>query len=106
MLAQTITNLLNNAADASPDVVEVKSRWSATEWSIEIRDRGAGILPEVAPRAGHAFVTTKAPGEGLGVGLVLANTTIERLGGRIRLFNRDGGGALTQVSLPLAALAC
>ncbi|MGH8500873.1 MAG: ATP-binding protein [Gammaproteobacteria bacterium] len=106
MLAQTLTNLFNNAADASPDGVEVKSRWSDTEWCIEIRDRGPGVTPEVAPRAGVAFITTKAPGAGLGVGLVLANATVERLGGRIRLFNRAGGGALTQVSLPLAALAC
>lgn len=103
-LAQTITNLFNNAADASPQGVEVKGGWNDAELSIQIRDHGPGITPEVATRAGEAYLTTKAPGEGMGLGLFLANATVERLGGQVRLFNRAGGGACTEVTLPLAAL--
>jgi two-component system, sensor histidine kinase RegB len=103
ILAQAIINLFNNAADASPTGVEVSGRWSDTELSIEIRDRGPGITPERAERATEAFVTTKSHGEGLGLGLFLANATVERLGGKVRLVNRRGGGACTQVTLPLAA---
>ena len=49
-------------------------------------------------RAGEAFFTTKAPGSGLGIGLFLANATIERAGGTVRLHNREGGGAVTVVT--------
>ncbi len=104
-LSQAITNLFNNSADASADGVEVKGRWDHAQLSIEIRDRGSGITPEVASRAGKGFFTTKAPGEGLGLGLFLANATVEHLGGKVRLLNRAGGGACTQVALPLRALA-
>ena len=48
-------------------------------------------------RAGSAFFTTK--GEGRGLGLFLANATIERMGGKVRLFNREGGGATTEITL-------
>ena len=53
---------------------------------------------DAAARAGAAFFTTKK--EGRGLGLFLANATLERLGGSVRLFNRDGGGATTEVVLP------
>jgi two-component system, sensor histidine kinase RegB len=104
-LAQAITNLFNNAADASPHGVDVIGRWSDSELAIEIRDQGPGITPEVVSRAGKSFVTTKAPGKGLGLGLFLASATVERLGGKICLFNLASGGACTQLALPLASLA-
>ncbi|MEW6313981.1 MAG: ATP-binding protein [Pseudomonadota bacterium] len=103
-LSQSILNLLNNAADASPDSVEIESRWSADELQLEIRDRGAGLNDEALAQAGRAFFTNKAPGQGFGIGLFLANANIERFGGTVRLFNREGGGACTQVMLPLAIL--
>jgi two-component system sensor histidine kinase RegB len=103
-LDQSIFNLLNNAADVSPDGIELEARWDNTQLTLEIRDRGPGISTEVAARAGDAFFTTKAPGGGLGIGLFLTNATIERFGGSVRLFNRDGGGACAHVTLPLQRL--
>lgn len=100
-LSQAVINLLNNAADAAPELVEVEGRCADGELQIEIRDRGAGLTAEVQQRAGEAFFTTKAPGSGLGIGLFLANATIERARGSVRLLNRDGGGARTLVTLPL-----
>ena len=41
----------------------------------------------------------------LGLGLLLANATIERIGGSVTLANREGGGGCTQVMLPIAPLA-
>lgn len=100
-LSQALINLLNNAADASPEAIEVDGRCQNGKLLIEIRDRGAGLTPEVLNRAGEAFYTTKAPGGGLGIGLFLANATIERARGKVRLINRPGGGAVTSVVLPL-----
>jgi two-component system, sensor histidine kinase RegB len=101
-LAQAITNILNNAADASPHSVEVDARWSADELVLEIADRGAGLAPELQANVGEPFLTTKS--DGLGLGLFLAYTTLSRFGGAVRLTNRAGGGVCCRLTLPLAAL--
>lgn len=102
-LGQTLLSLLNNAADASPAGVEIEGRWRPGHLTLEIRDQGAGLPAEVARVAGRAPVSTKP--QGMGIGLLLASSAIERFGGRIELLDRDGGGALTRVELPLAPLA-
>lgn len=99
-LSQAITNILNNAADASPHDVEVAGRWTDAELTLEIADRGPGLAPEAGQRAGEALFTTK--NEGLGLGLFLTYTTLRRLGGEVRLLGRDGGGVLCRLTLPLA----
>jgi len=103
-LSQAIMNLLNNAADASPDGLEIHAKWNERALSLEILDRGPGLTPETLANAGQPFFTTKAPGHGFGIGLFLANATIERLGGTVQLFNRDDGGACMRLTLPLAML--
>ena len=99
-LRAALMNLLNNAADASPQGIEIVSRCDATHFILTIVDHGAGLSEEVARRAGSAFFTTKSAGRGLG--LFLANATIERLGGTVRLSNHPQGGASTELALPLA----
>ena len=103
-LSQAVINLFNNAADASPSTVEVLGRREADQVVIEIKDRGPGLSAKVARRAGEAFFSTKSP-SGLGIGLFLANATIERFGGRVQITNREGGGACTQITLPVLAPA-
>jgi len=98
-------NLLNNAADAAPEsdapqAIEIQSHWNATSFALEIHDHGMGLSEEAKLKAGSAFFTTKTEGHGLG--LFLANATIERMGGSVRLFNRDAGGATTEIILPIA----
>jgi two-component system sensor histidine kinase RegB len=101
-LRSALLNLLNNAADASPDAMDIQLRWDNANVSLEIHDHGPGLTPEAASRAGSAFFTTKQ--EGRGLGLFLANATMERLGGSVRLTNREGGGATTKVIIPLQRL--
>lgn len=103
-LSQAIMNLLNNAADASPGGLEIHGKWDDRALSLEILDRGPGLTPETLANAGKPFFTTKAPGHGFGIGLFLANATIERLGGTVQLFNREDGGACMRLTLPLAML--
>ncbi len=100
-LRAALLNLLNNAADASPEEINIQSHWENNLFTLEIHDHGQGLTPEAAARAGSAFFTTKKEGKGLG--LFLANATVERMGGKVRLFNREGGGATTEVILPLRA---
>jgi two-component system sensor histidine kinase RegB len=100
-LRAALMNLLNNAADASPQPIEIHARWDSSSFTLEIRDHGKGLNDEAALKAGSAFFTTKK--EGRGLGLLLANATIERMGGTVRLFNREEGGATTELTLPIAA---
>jgi two-component system sensor histidine kinase RegB len=102
-LEQALLNLLNNAADASPEGFEVSGRTDGGNVVIDILDHGPGLTTEVQARAGELFFSTKAPEGGMGIGLFLANATIERFGGSVRLFNRSGGGACTRVTLPFLA---
>ena len=99
-LRAALMNLLNNAMDASKLEIKISALCNGTQFIVEIRDEGPGLSEEVTLKAGSAFFTTKP--EGRGLGLFLANATIERMGGTVRLYNREGGGATTEISLPIA----
>ncbi len=100
LLSQSILNLLNNAADASLKHVEIEVSWTHQELHLQILDYGEGLNRGSRTAGRPAFFTSKAPGQGFGIGLFLANANIERFGGKVRLTNRVGG-ACTQVTLPL-----
>ncbi len=104
-LRAALMNLLNNAADAAPagtarQAIDIRAYWDASRFTLEIHDHGKGLSEEAEQKAGSAFFTTKT--EGYGLGLFLANATLERLGGSVRLFNREQGGATTEIILPVA----
>jgi two-component system, sensor histidine kinase RegB len=102
-LGHTLVTLLNNAADASDEGIEMQGRWTADQLTVEIRDRGAGLAPATLSKVGRLPITTKADGHG--VGLLIANAALERFGGRVTLTNRADRGACTRIELPLAGLA-
>lgn len=101
-LEQALVNLLNNAADAGTPDVEIAANWDLSTLRIEVRDRGPGLDEAVLRDAGREPLTSR-PG-GSGVGLFLASAVVERFGGRLRLFNREGGGAVAHIEVPLARL--
>jgi two-component system sensor histidine kinase RegB len=103
-LTQALLSILNNAADAAPDGIEMIGRWDEAALSVAICDRGPGIAPVVAEQAGRAIFSTKTPTQGMGLGLYLAHAAIGRLGGQVRLSNRESGGARVEVLLPLERL--
>ena len=97
-IAQSILNLLNNAADASKKV-DIDISWTADRATINICDFGAGLDAEKMATLGQPFVTDKA--EGLGLGLFLSQATLTRFGGSVILQNAAEGGTVTQITLPL-----
>ncbi|MDX9739968.1 MAG: ATP-binding protein [Gammaproteobacteria bacterium] len=103
-LSQAIISILNNAADASRERIELKARWDWERLTLEVCDHGAGLAPAALSAAGKRVFSTKAPGEGLGLGLYLAYSVVDRLGGEMLLFNREEGGACTWMTLPLTQL--
>lgn len=99
---QALLNILNNAADASPDDVEVVAHWDEQALMLEVSDRGSGLSPDVIDKTGNKINSTKQ--DGLGLGLFLTYSTLERLGGSVHLLNREGGGVLCRVQLPLDSM--
>jgi two-component system, sensor histidine kinase RegB len=87
-LEAVLLTLLNNAADAAPDTIEVGARQEGGGLLIEVLDRGPGLAAE----SGRS---------GWGVGLDLARAALARLGGSLELAERPGGGACARVRLPL-----
>jgi len=101
-LEQALMNLLNNAADVSPDDVHVHAGTEDDTLVFDICDRGPGFSPEQMRQAGRTAFSGK-PGQGMGVGLTLTHATVERLGGTVNLIERDGGGTRVRVRLPLVS---
>ena len=102
---QAITNLLDNAADASlqnnNDQIEVNCYLAEQQIFVDIRDQGMGISESLQKQLG-ASLTKSEKKQRLGWGLFLSNASIERVGGRVELSNYPEGGTLTRISLPLA----
>jgi two-component system, sensor histidine kinase RegB len=103
-LRQAITNLIDNAVQASALDVEVRADWSTTELQVEVRDDGPGFSPQALNQLGKQAGTTKAHRGALGVGLLLSAATLERLGGRLEFTNEPAGGARARVRVPLSSI--
>jgi two-component system sensor histidine kinase RegB len=99
-LQQALINILNNAADASPQFVSLTARWSMKYLTIEVTDKGPGLSHGQSHSAGKEPFSTKE--HGMGLGLFLAHAVIERMGGEVTLSNLDEGGVCTHIRLPLS----
>ena len=102
-LAHAIRALVDNALQASPapDSVELVAAKTGQGICIEVTDAGPGMSPEVRQRATEPFFTTKAPEEGTGLGLFLAQSVADSLDGELRLESSTHGGTRATLDLPL-----
>jgi two-component system sensor histidine kinase RegB len=102
-LEQALANVLNNAADASDTEIDIRLDWDESKLRIVIKDGGSGFPSQVLRQAGSVPLSTR--NGGAGIGLLLAFSAIERLGGHIVLNNPSGGGGLVSIELPIASQA-
>jgi signal transduction histidine kinase len=107
-LQQVLYNLLFNALDAQPSggrvrvVVGVEHQGSGGPvLSVRVEDDGPGLPASIRDRVFEPFVSTKE--SGLGLGLSICRRIVETHGGQIEAADRDGGGAVFTVRLPLTA---
>ena len=106
LMEHVITNLLSNAAQASPAgaVVTVKTRLTDTaegqKAEIAVIDRGSGIDPKHMENIFNPFFTTKAAGVGLGLSIV--SKIVDEHGGQITVESTPGEGSVFHVYLPVA----
>lgn len=86
------------AGSASPLRVAVSSGGDRVRVAVE--DGGTGVPEEMIERLGEPFLTTKEPGEGMGLGLYLARGLLEPIGGALTIENRRPSGARAVLDLP------
>jgi two-component system sensor histidine kinase RegB len=102
-LTQAILNLLDNAADESPERIIFDANWDENTLKMQIRDFGNGLSAETKSRLGTPFFTSKSE-KGMGLGVYLTQTTLAKYEGQLILNNHPAGGVLTMVNLPLKNL--
>jgi len=106
LMEQVLVNLLDNALKYSPDGAPIQLRaWvEGNEACFEVADRGVGIPAADLSRVFDKFFRVHQPGSvsGTGLGLAICKGIVEAHGGRLWVQNRDGGGTLADLVLPLA----
>lgn len=104
LLGQLLVNLLDNAIKYTPSgsPIEVEAEAAADAVVLKICDRGPGLAPGDELRIFQKFYRGKsASARGAGLGLAICHAIVEAHRGTIEAFNRQGGGAVFRIRLPL-----
>ena len=105
-------NLIENATQFAKDRVTVEASWDRTSVGVIVTDDGPGFADELIARLGEPYLTTRArntapdsdaPG-GLGLGIFIAKTLLERTGARLAFENAASGGARVRILWPRKAI--
>ncbi|QDV05883.1 Sensor protein ZraS [Planctomycetes bacterium Poly30] len=101
-LVQIFVNLVLNARDATPDGgrIELTAEGAVGRVHFRVIDRGRGMEPEVSEQIFTPFYTTKAPGEGTGLGLALVSALTASRNGHIRVESALGKGTTFTLDFP------
>ena len=101
-LVSSLHALLTNAIQActSTDSVVCRTEKADTEVTFKVYDTGSGMSEDVAHRAFEPFFTSKAPGEGMGLGLYLTKLFALQVGGVLSISSRLGHGTKVLLRVP------
>lgn len=100
-LNQVFLNLIDNARKAGAKQVWLDVEAAGGRVRVTVSDDGPGVPADIAARLFVPFATSRAPGEGTGLGLFIASESVKRFGGTLSHAPRPGGGASFIVDLPL-----
>jgi two-component system, sensor histidine kinase RegB len=104
VVARALENVVRNALQASVETDRVRLSGQADangQVQFAVIDQGAGMTTEQLSRAGEPFFTTKPPGVGTGLGLFVARSSIEQLGGSLSLSSAVASGTTVRIVLPV-----
>jgi two-component system sensor histidine kinase RegB len=105
-------NLIENATQFARTRVDIDAFWDRSSVTVTIADDGAGFPEDLVARLGEPYLTTRArntapesdaPG-GLGLGIFIAKTLLERNGARLAFANSKDGGARVTITWPRSAV--
>jgi two-component system sensor histidine kinase RegB len=105
-------NLIENATQFARSRVEVEANWDRGTVTVTIADDGPGFPDDLVTRLGEPYLTTRArntapegdaPG-GLGLGIFISKTLLERNGARLAFANGRSGGAVVTITWPRTAV--
>jgi two-component system sensor histidine kinase RegB len=102
-LRQVVTNVLDNAYEASPSHIRMAALREADKLVLTISDDGPGFVPDMLAQLGKPYQSSKGKLGG-GLGLFLVVNVLRKLGGSVAARNRPEGGATVTLILPLSAL--
>jgi len=104
-----VGNILENAVDFARTTVEVNAWWNTETVEIIISDDGPGIAPDMLKRIGEPYLSRRRSADeaeraGLGLGVFIARTLLERTGAKVSFSNRTfpDHGAVVQIAWPRA----
>lgn len=103
-LGQAITNLINNAADASPAGISVSVAVVGKNLRIEIHDQGQFPDSSTLAQMGTPFTSSKQAQGGMGLGVYLAKSVLEKFDGEISFKQRQPQGTVACILIPLARI--
>jgi two-component system sensor histidine kinase KdpD len=105
LMTRVLVNLLDNALKYSPEeaAITIQAYAASGHLEIQVADRGIGIPLEDLGHVFDKFYRVQRPGRagGTGLGLSICKGIVEAHGGFIAAENRDGGGTVISVALPL-----
>jgi two-component system sensor histidine kinase RegB len=99
---QALSALVRNALDASQTgtAVLLNAERAGDFVRLVVSDRGSGMPEETLRRVGEPFFTTKAPGQGMGLGVFLVRTLAEQLNGHLTFSSTRGAGTVATLEIP------
>ncbi len=105
-IEQLFLNLVLNALQAMRDggSLTLRARRRHGRVMVEVRDTGTGIDPAIRDRIFDPFFSTRAVGEGTGLGLAVSDSIVAAHGGRIEVESQPGAGSVFRVILPAGPL--
>lgn len=103
-IRQILLNLITNAVQAMPDGGDLRLRTTRVDGTdrvrLEVHDTGVGIPAAHLQDVFNPFYTTKAPGQGTGLGLSVVHSIVRRYRGEIQLTSTVGEGTTFVIELP------
>lgn len=110
-VVHALASFVENAVDFAATEVRAIGRYDGNTIGVEVSDDGQGFSPEIFAKLGEPYVTSR-PGaegsrtghEGMGLGVFIAKTLLERTGAAVDFRNARAGGAVVSVRWPRAAI--
>ena len=107
-IEQLLLALTMNAIEAMPHEgnlrISTRTDKARTRVVVTVEDDGTGIEPDILPRLFEPFATTKEEGKGVGLGLAISRSIVDRHHGTIEASSQLGGGTTFTVTLPVLAV--